>query len=306
MYCRYCGAELPDNAVSCSRCGKSFISPLENTGESQIEDSVQESEQSASSEYPGRNAQNDFSAGADPDVRPDSAETGNAGESPASENTETGTGAGYSNWANTEYGQPDTSGWNGRNTGSSNQSQNGWNTQNNGGWDQNPNGWNTQNNGGWNQNPDGWNTQNSGGWDQNPNGWNTQNSGGWNQNPNGWNTQNNGGWNQNPNGWNTQNSGPWNQGGGMNYPYSQEPKTTGYAIASLVLGIVGIFFNFFFVTPALAIVFGVIGRKQIRQYPNELKGDGLALAGIILGIIAIILTIVTLVLLGSMMSYFYY
>ena len=56
----------------------------------------------------------------------------------------------------------------------------------------------------------------------------------------------------------------------------QKKETKGFSIASLVLGIVGIFI---FAIPCgiLAIIFGIIGRKK--------GGKGMALAGLILGII---------------------
>jgi hypothetical protein len=60
---------------------------------------------------------------------------------------------------------------------------------------------------------------------------------------------------------------------------SPTPKTNGFAIASLVLGIIpctGI-------TSILAIVFGFIARNQIQQSGGTQQGSGMALAGIILG-----------------------
>ena len=74
--------------------------------------------------------------------------------------------------------------------------------------------------------------------------------------------------------------------------YSPPPQSTnGLAIASLVLGIVGFLVYFGFgVTPILALVFGYVGRKQIRQRGQN--GSGLAIAGIVLGWIGITLIVV--------------
>ncbi len=58
-------------------------------------------------------------------------------------------------------------------------------------------------------------------------------------------------------------------------------RTSGFAIASLVLGIVG-FFALPIVAPILAIVFGKRAQEDIRGEP-QLAGEGLANAGIILG-----------------------
>jgi hypothetical protein len=73
------------------------------------------------------------------------------------------------------------------------------------------------------------------------------------------------------------------------------PATSGLAIASLLLGIGGLT-----ILPLLgsilAIIFGYMARREIRQRPYELQGDGMALAGIIMGWIAVGLAIVGLVL----------
>ena len=65
-------------------------------------------------------------------------------------------------------------------------------------------------------------------------------------------------------------------------------STNGYAVASLVMGILG-----WSMIPLLgsigAIVFGHLARAQIRRQPQQ--GDGLALAGLILGWVSIALWI---------------
>jgi hypothetical protein len=58
-------------------------------------------------------------------------------------------------------------------------------------------------------------------------------------------------------------------------------STNGMAIASMVLGILWIYW----IGSVLALIFGYIARRQIRE--NGQKGDGMALAGIILGWIGI-------------------
>ena len=71
--------------------------------------------------------------------------------------------------------------------------------------------------------------------------------------------------------------------------YGQEIQSTegqGYGIASLSLGIIGLFLSccipiIGFILPVLAIVFGVLGMK----YPS---GKGMAIAGLVLGCIGII------------------
>lgn len=82
-------------------------------------------------------------------------------------------------------------------------------------------------------------------------------------------------------------------------------KTNGLAIASLILGILGIlegstlfwvpFLNFVpFLWHVLAIVFGALALKAIKEKPEELTGKGLAIAGLVLGILGLIPTIIFL------------
>ena len=61
--------------------------------------------------------------------------------------------------------------------------------------------------------------------------------------------------------------------------------TNGYAVASLVLGIVGL--GFLFVGPTLALVFGYMARNEIDRSGGVQGGRGLAVAGIVLGWVGI-------------------
>ena len=70
-------------------------------------------------------------------------------------------------------------------------------------------------------------------------------------------------------------------------------QTSGLAIASLVSGIAG-WTLFPLVGSILAIVFGYAARREIRQRPDQLTGDGLAVAGLVLGWLAVVLTVVGL------------
>jgi len=72
-------------------------------------------------------------------------------------------------------------------------------------------------------------------------------------------------------------------------------QTSGMAITSLVMGILG--WTFLPVLGSiLAIVFGYAARREIRQRPDQLTGDGLAIAGLVLGWIMVGLSIVGLCL----------
>jgi Co/Zn/Cd efflux system component len=62
-------------------------------------------------------------------------------------------------------------------------------------------------------------------------------------------------------------------------------------VAALVMGILGLFFNLLAI---LAIIFGGIGMSQTGKDPN-LKGRGMAVAGLVLGIIGIIGWIIAII-----------
>ena len=68
-----------------------------------------------------------------------------------------------------------------------------------------------------------------------------------------------------------------------------EPKFSPLAIVSLVTGILGICGCGVFIFGIAGVVTGVIGRKQIKESQGQLKGSGLALAGIIVGGIGLVL-----------------
>lgn len=81
--------------------------------------------------------------------------------------------------------------------------------------------------------------------------------------------------------------------GAYGYPgysgYPVQGPTNGFAIASLVLGILWIWW----VGSILALIFGYIARNQIRQR-NE-SGGGLAIAGIVLGWVGVGLLVIFLI-----------
>ncbi len=71
---------------------------------------------------------------------------------------------------------------------------------------------------------------------------------------------------------------------------SPSAKTNGLAVASLVCSCVGVIL---FTLPCiLGVIFGFVARSQIRRSQGAQKGDGLALAGIIVGFAGIALLII--------------
>ncbi len=61
--------------------------------------------------------------------------------------------------------------------------------------------------------------------------------------------------------------------------YVQAPRTNGFAVASLVLGILWLYW----VGSILALVFGYVAKGQIDRSGGAQGGRGLAIAGIVLG-----------------------
>ena len=67
--------------------------------------------------------------------------------------------------------------------------------------------------------------------------------------------------------------------------YGPAPSNNGFAIASLVLGLLGWFPCG--IGSVLAIVFGFVARDQIKRSQGRQSGSGMATAGIILGFVAV-------------------
>lgn len=76
------------------------------------------------------------------------------------------------------------------------------------------------------------------------------------------------------------------------------PPTSGMAIAALALGISGLTV-FPFLGSILALIFGYMARNEIRQRPDEVSGEGLAVAGLVTGWIGVGLTVLSIVAVGG-------
>lgn len=74
-------------------------------------------------------------------------------------------------------------------------------------------------------------------------------------------------------------------------------QTSGLAIASLVSGIAG-WTIFPLLGSILAIFFGYAARREIRRDPDRLAGEGLAVAGLVLGWIMVAISVLGLCLVG--------
>ncbi len=80
------------------------------------------------------------------------------------------------------------------------------------------------------------------------------------------------------------------------YPTVVGKKTNGLAVASLVCSIAGFLF---FIPAVLGVVFGFVARSQIRNSSGTQGGEGLAIAGIIVGFAWIVLLVVVFAISGT-------
>jgi hypothetical protein len=83
------------------------------------------------------------------------------------------------------------------------------------------------------------------------------------------------------------------------YGYPAKPQSSGKAIASLVLGIVGIlglcFWGLGIVAAILAVIFGFLARSEIKRSQGAVGGEGMAMAGLVTGFVGIGLFVVGLI-----------
>ena len=82
---------------------------------------------------------------------------------------------------------------------------------------------------------------------------------------------------------------------GQQVGYMQAQKTNGLAIASMVLGIIWLYW----LGSLLALIFGYVARGQIKRSEGRESGGGMAIAGIVLGWIGVAVFVVFFLLLRS-------
>ncbi len=85
-------------------------------------------------------------------------------------------------------------------------------------------------------------------------------------------------------------------------PVQQAAQTSGYAIASLVLGILSIVPGVYLgglVMGILAIVFSRMAMTRIKAQPGSINGQGLATAGLVTGIVGLSLSVMVILIFGA-------
>jgi hypothetical protein len=85
------------------------------------------------------------------------------------------------------------------------------------------------------------------------------------------------------------------------YPSSPGPRTSPNAIVALVLGIIALTGCGLAGIPA--VVLGYRARREIRESAGQQEGDGLALAGVVLGWIGVALTAVLVVGFAALIAF---
>lgn len=84
-------------------------------------------------------------------------------------------------------------------------------------------------------------------------------------------------------------------------PYGPIPRPSGFAVAALVLGIIGLFLSWitFGIPSILAVVFGHVGVSRVRRGVGD--GRGMAIGGMVLGYLVIAVFVVAV---GSLIAIF--
>ena len=88
------------------------------------------------------------------------------------------------------------------------------------------------------------------------------------------------------------------------YGYGQPPTTNGKATIALVVGISSLVLSFCCVgiIGIVAVVLGVKARNEISSSGGRQTGDGMALAGIITGAVAVLISLALVVLIGILIA----
>ena len=84
--------------------------------------------------------------------------------------------------------------------------------------------------------------------------------------------------------------GPYGQGAPYGWPMAPQTSSNGLAIASMVLGIMWIYW----IGSLLAVVFGHVSLHQLKRNPYQ-TGRGMAIAGLVLGYVGLALLAVVVV-----------
>ncbi len=79
----------------------------------------------------------------------------------------------------------------------------------------------------------------------------------------------------------------------MNSPVPT-PQTSTLAVVSLVMGIIS-WFVLPLLGPIVAVITGHMARGEIRRSPTRIEGDGMAIAGLILGYLQLALIVLGLI-----------
>lgn len=101
----------------------------------------------------------------------------------------------------------------------------------------------------------------------------------------------------NPNPYSSPNESPFPQQ--HQSPMHNSPQTDGFAITSMVLGIIAVLCCYFGAIPGLiAVIFGHLSLSKIKKSPLPIGGKGMAIAGLVTGYVGIAVTIFAVVALA--------
>jgi len=91
---------------------------------------------------------------------------------------------------------------------------------------------------------------------------------------------------------------------GPPYGYGQAPPTNGKATTALIVGVASLVLSFccLGVAGVVAVVLGVKARNEISANGGRQSGDGMALAGIITGAVAVLISLALVILLVGLIA----
>lgn len=84
-------------------------------------------------------------------------------------------------------------------------------------------------------------------------------------------------------------------------------ETSGFAVASMVIGILAILGGWFWsgvILPILAIIFGHVALSKIKKQSPRLSGRGFAITGLTLGYVSFVIAVIAALVIGSAMKSF--
>ncbi|MGN0361828.1 MAG: DUF4190 domain-containing protein [Bilifractor sp.] len=87
--------------------------------------------------------------------------------------------------------------------------------------------------------------------------------------------------------------------GGQGYP----PRTSNFAVAAITMAVLSIFLNSLYCIPSvLGIIFAVMALQQMKKYPGQYKGKGMATAALAISIVLFVIYLIVFIEVAKLMQ----